>query len=476
MVHETWDEEVDVVVVGLGGAGCCAALEAAQAGATVLGIERAGAPGGTSALASGQLYLGGGTAVQQACGFDDSSEEMAKYLEAAGGIGADREKIELYARGSVEHFNWLVAHGVPFKRSYLGPEECTDPQTDDCLTWTGSELAHPFSEQAKPAPRGHTVQREGENAGQLLIDTLVAAMAKAGVRTLCDTKVEELVRSDGGSVVGVVARTAGRERRVRARRGVVLSAGGFIHNRDMIQRHAPWLRWCKVKLGCDGDDGSGIVLGMSAGADVAQMDAAMVALPFSPPRQLLKGVLVNRQGQRFINEDVYQSLAGQHALQNQGGQVYLIVDNAVFTRPSAPTEVAAVGDTFQELEHELKLPEGSLEHTMSFYNRHAARAADPLFHKEKRWLTPLDTAPFAAFDLRSKRSFYAAFTCGGLRTRPSGEVLDASGTPIPGLFAAGRNAASVPARGYSSGLSLGDATFFGRLAGASAARREGAGG
>lgn len=89
---------------------------------------------------------------------------------------------------------------------------------------------------------------------------------------------------------------------------------------------------------------------------------------------------------------------------------------------------------------------------------------------------PARRTSFRGLRLRSKRSFYAAFTCGGLRTRPSGEALDASGKPIPGLYAARRNAASVPARGYSSGLSLGDATFFGRLAGASAARRGGAGG
>ena len=197
---------------------------------------------------------------------------------------------------------------------------------------------------------------------------------------------------------------------------------------------------------------------------------AMVAVPFSPPRSLLKGVLVNKRGQRFVNEDVYQSLAGEHALLRQDGEVYLIVDDAHFERPSAPTEVAAVADSYEELEAELGMPKDSLSHTMRVYNEHAANNDDPFFHKAPQWLEPLATPPFAALDLSTKKSFYAAFTLGGLRTRPSGEVLNADDEPIPGLYAAGRTAASVPARGYSSGLSLSDATFFGRLAGESAAK------
>ena len=92
-----WDDEADVIIVGMGGAGVCAAIEAAEAGASVLGLERAGAPGGASALSHGQLYMGGGTPVQKACGFEDSVEEMAKYLAAACGLGADVEKIGIFA-------------------------------------------------------------------------------------------------------------------------------------------------------------------------------------------------------------------------------------------------------------------------------------------------------------------------------------------------------------------------------------------
>ena len=100
----SWDVEVDIVVVGYGCAGAAAAFEAAAAGADVLILERAGGAGGASAIAGGELYLGGGTPIQQACGFEDSAEDMFKFLMAACGPHADETKVSLYSEQSVEHF------------------------------------------------------------------------------------------------------------------------------------------------------------------------------------------------------------------------------------------------------------------------------------------------------------------------------------------------------------------------------------
>ncbi|MCY4426420.1 MAG: FAD-dependent oxidoreductase [Halieaceae bacterium] len=116
---EAWDLEADVVVVGLGGAGVCAALEAGRVGAEVLVLEAASAGGGTTALAGGQIYLGGGTSVQEACGFEDDAEEMYKYLVAAAGDNADKDKIRVYCETSVEHFNWLVEQGLSFRSEFV---------------------------------------------------------------------------------------------------------------------------------------------------------------------------------------------------------------------------------------------------------------------------------------------------------------------------------------------------------------------
>ena len=463
-----WHRETDVLVVGFGAAGACAALGAREAGAEVLVLERAGGGGGTSANSTGEIYLGGGTPVQKACGFEDSPEEMYKYLMASCGPEPDEAKIRLYTDASVDHFHWLVAQGVPFKESFYG--EGSYIFTDDCLAWSGSEANTRYARVAKPAPRGHTAQREGIEAGGELMRALCEATERAGAEVLANCRVETLVQEGERRVVGVVARVDGEERCLRARGGVVLCAGGFINNREMVERHAPWLLRCKMRLGVDGDDGRGIRMGVGAGGEAVRMDAACIVLPFTVPKKHVKGIFVDRHGQRFINEDAYQTEVGEIALRERDGEVYLIVDDDIYERPFPPVEFAAVGETIQELERELGVPEGSLEDTVEYYNRHAANGEDPLFAKTAEFLQPLTKPPFAALDWRVENSIWSVFTMGGLHTSVDGEVLSSDGDAVPGLYAAGRTTSGLAAQGYSSGLSLADATFFGRRAGRTAAR------
>jgi succinate dehydrogenase/fumarate reductase flavoprotein subunit len=462
-----WDVEADVVVVGFGGAGACAALEARAEGADVLLLERSSGGGGTTALSTGQIYLGGGTAIQTACGFEDSAEEMFKYLLASCGPGADEARIRQFCDGSVAHFDWLVAHGLPFKESFYGDGSYTP--TDDCLSYSGSEQAWPYLDLARPAPRGHTVRQDGIEAGGQLMRSLVTAVEGSGARIQTDTLVETLVVDDDRRVVGVVAHADQQEQLVGARAAVVLCAGGFINNRDMVDRYAPLLRKCKFRAGSEGDDGRGIRMGMGVGAAAIRMDVGCVVLPFTVPKQLVKGIFVNRQGQRFINEDLYQTVVGEAALLREQGEVFLVVDNDIYEQPFPPTELAAVEDTIEDLERSMKMPEGSLQHTVSFYNQHAIDGRDPLFHKQPDYLTPLVTPPFAALDYTTDVAMYTVFTMGGLHTLPSGQVLTADGQPVAGLYAAGRTTSGLAAQGYSSGLSIADATFFGRQAGRNAA-------
>ena len=119
-----WDREADVVVIGFGAAGACAAIEAAEAGCEVLVLERASGGGGTSALSTGQIYLGGGTRIQQVCGFEDSPEEMFKYLMASCGPGADEAKIRLYCDNSVAPFRVArrarrAVQGIVLRRGFV---------------------------------------------------------------------------------------------------------------------------------------------------------------------------------------------------------------------------------------------------------------------------------------------------------------------------------------------------------------------
>lgn len=469
-----FDDVADVVIVGFGGAGACAALEARSLGADVRLLERASGGGGTTALSTGQIYLGGGTSIQKACGFEDSVEEMYKYLMASCGPGADESKIRAFCDGCVEHFDWLVGHGMPFKQSFYGDGSYTP--TDDCLSYSGSEQCFPYRDVARPAPRGHTVQQDGIEAGGQLMRSLIEAVEKSGTRIETDTLVESLVVDDERRVVGVVARCDREAKAIGARGGVVLCAGGFINNKEMVERYAPLLRKCRFRAASDGDDGRGIRMGMGMGGAAIRMDVGCIVLPFTVPKQLIKGIFVNRQGQRFINEDMYQTVVGEAALLHQKGEVFLIVDNDIFERPFPPTELAAVEDSIADLERSMKLAEGSLQQTVAFYNEHAARGEDPLYHKQREYLSPLVTPPFAALDYTTETALYTVFTMGGLHTLPTGQVLTADGEPIAGLYAAGRTTSGIAAQGYSSGLSIADATFFGRRAGASAARQASASG
>jgi 3-oxo-5alpha-steroid 4-dehydrogenase len=236
----------------------------------------------------------------------------------------------------------------------------------------------------------------------------------------------------------------------------------------MIEQYAPAVQVTPLRLGTDGDDGQAIRMAQAVGAAVKRMDAIECALPFNAPRSLVHGIFVNRYGQRFINEDTYMGRVGQNALIHQHGQAYLIVDEEHYAPNWLNVPATWVSETSAELEAEIGLPAGSLTATLAYYNEHAEHGEDPLFGKAPDVLTPL-RGPLAAFDMRADKFAYAPFTLGGLHTRPSGEVLDLAGEPIPGLYAAGRTTSGVAAQGYCSGLSLGDSTLFGRFAGRSAA-------
>lgn len=463
-----WDEEVDVLVVGLGAAGAAAALEASRAGAETLVLERAGGGGGTSAMSGGVLYLGGGTALQKACGFEDSPEQMFKYLMASVGECPDEAKLRLYCERSVEHYEWIVAQGVPFEPVFY--HGCSgEPPTTDGLVWSGSERAYPFHELAVPAPRGHVPARPHQ-AGPLLMQKLCHAVEASPARVETNHTCTALVQEPDGTIIGAVAESFGEERALRVRRGVILTTGGFILNDDMLDAHMPFVKRCNMRVAADGDDGSGIRLGTAAGGATSHMDKASISLPVTQPWGLKRGILVNGQGQRFVNEDAYYGRLGEWALYHHEGRAWLIVDDEVFERPAYPLrELVAVGETPDELERALGLAPGSLESTLALYNRHAEDGADPIFHKRAEYVKPLTAPPLGAFDCTVETSLYAAFTLGGLQTDVDGRILDPGGNAIPQLYGAGRATSGVSVGGYSSGLSLGDGTLFGRCAGLAAA-------
>jgi succinate dehydrogenase/fumarate reductase flavoprotein subunit len=371
----------------------------------------------------------------------------------------------------VAHFDWLVARGVPFNDSYHRQKNVLQ-MTDECLIESGNEAAWPFCEIARPAARGHKVAMEGEAGGAKLMEKLAEHARGIGVRVACDTAVRALVR-DGDRIVGVRFRRSEGDGVARARKAVVLAAGQFGMNERMIREECPALADPRItKQGSTYDDGAGHQLGVAAGGVTDHMDGALVTSPFYPPEGLIKGILVNREGRRFVNEDSYHSRSSLACLDQPGGVAYLIADDSFFERPLFGWQpLVDAWDDVAEMERDLGMPEGALQKTLADYNANAAKGVDPEFHKVAKWLVPLTHPPYAALDLSLGRAQYVGFPLGGLRVTIDGEVLRPDGTTIPGLFAAGGCASNIAqdGRGYSSGTCIGEATFFGRRAGRKAA-------
>lgn len=480
-----WSDEdsgaFDVVVVGFGIAGGCAAVSAAAAGAKVLVLEKAAAAGGTSSMAGGHFYLGGGTAVQQATGHDDTAEEMYSYLVAVA-REPDEAKIRAYCEGSVEHFDWLEGLGFEFERSYYPGKVVVPPGTEG-LSYTGNEKVWPFCEQAVPAPRGHSVPVPGELGGAaMVIDLLLKRAADLGVQIRYETGATNLVVEDG-AVVGLIWKHFTETGAVKAN-SVIIAAGGFAMNPDMVAEYTPALgQERKTKhhgmvapyiLGNPNDDGLGIRLGVSAGGVAVDMDQLFITAAAYPPEILLTGVIVNAEGNRFVAEDSYHSRTSAFVLEQPEQTAYLIVDEAHTEMPEMALIRFLDGyETVSEIETALGIPAGNLAATLDRYNANAARGEDPDFHKQADYVAAQDNGPWAVFDLSLGRAMYSGFTMGGLRVSIDGEVLRADGSAIPGLYAAGACASNIAqdGKGYASGTQLGEGSFFGRRAGAHAAGR-----
>jgi 3-oxo-5alpha-steroid 4-dehydrogenase len=481
---ETWSDEVDVVVVGFGIAGACAALEAARAGASVIVLERAAEYGGTSAMSGGHFYLGGGTAVQQATGVEDSAEEMFKYLMAVS-LDPDEEKIRAFCEDSVEHFDWIEALGMEFERSLYEKKAVIQPGTEG-LMFTGNEKVHPFRDIAKPAPRGHKVPVAGDTGGaRMVLDLLAERLAETEVEVRYETGASNLVVESGPSVVeerasrnhdhavvGVAWRKYDERGAIRAK-SVVIAAGGYVGNDTMVKEFTPQLGSKLFPLASTYDDGLGIRLGASVGAQLRFMEQAFITAPFYPPAQLVTGIVVNKEGKRFVAEDSYHSRTSGFVMDQPGQAAYLIVDSAHIEHPDFPLCPFIDGwETVEEMEQGLGIPSGALVATLSSYNENAARKEDPEFHKHPDWLEPQDTGPWGAYDLTLGKAMYAGFTMGGMRVSLDGEVCREDGSVILGLYAAGACAVNIAqdGKGYASGTQLSEGSYFGRRVGRHAAQ------
>jgi 3-oxo-5alpha-steroid 4-dehydrogenase len=518
-----WHVQADVVVVGFGGAGACAALEAVASGADVVVLDRFGG-GGATALSGGVVYAGGGTAQQRQAGVADSPGAMFDYLSLEVGDAVSPATLRDFCQGSRAMLEWLEAHGVPFEGS-LCPVKTSYPTNRYYLYYSGSEASE--RNITSPAPRGHRVRGRGTSGG-LLFARLRRAVRGSGARVIGQTCARRLISDEAGRVIGVECRTLrgapavahrvlhrwsakpfiywpkqgralhrpadwlerryGRPMRVAARGGVVLAAGGFVANRPMLREHAPAYRG-GLPLGTPGDDGSGIRLGTQAGGATRFLDRVSVWRFLSPPPALLTGVLVDESGRRLCDESRYGAAVGE-AVIRAGGRAWLLVDSATialarrqlrgsalwFQRLQAwylMTAARVRGPDAAGLAARAGVDPAGLVATLGAYNAAAAAGEPDPAGKPADLVRAQDRPPYSLIDcsVRPRLAYPAPMlTLGGLAVdERTGGVLRPAGSAVPGLYAAGRSAVGLCSNSYVSGLSLADCVFSGRRAGAHAA-------
>lgn len=517
----------DVVIVGFGAAGACAALEAADAGAEVIIVERF-AGGGASAVSGGVVYAGGGTAQQRDAGVDDSVDAMYAYLRLEAGDVVSERTLRRFCEGSREMITWLEANGVPFEGS-LCPYKTSYPSDDHYLYYSGSEAAGGFRDAAKPAPRGHRVKGPG-TSGKTLMIRLKEAVRERGIRVLTQTHVRSLVQEDG-RVTGLVAdslsdaparvrarhqrlaqyaakpgiyvpslrkslhrrverfeRAHGRELRITARRGVVLAAGGFIANREMVREHAPNYRG-GLALGTSADNGSGIRLGVEAGGATGELGRISAWRFVTPPSAFLGGIIVDAGGRRVIDESRYGAAVGEKLIEEHESKGWLLVDAPIVAEARRDGRKQSqwfqwlqlryllrrgrvIGATVEEAARKAGVDPQGLRASVEAY--HGAK--DPM-GKPAEFARRLENPPFSLIDISVRPNLgypTPMLTLGGLVVdEDTGAVRNAAGEPIAGLYAAGRTAVGICSRSYVSGLSLADCVFSGRRAGINSALAQG---
>jgi len=525
-----WGEHCDVLIIGWGAAGACAALEARANGADVLIADRF-TGGGASAMSGGVVYAGGGTRHQQAAGFSDTPEAMFDYLKhETQGVISD-ETLRRFCDESVSNLDWLEDHGASYDHQMPPGGKTSYPSDGYFLYYSGNELVPEHGGPLPPAPRGHRTVGKGQ-CGAVLYAHLKAACLRAGARSLLQAAAKRLVVDAQGRVIGAelwclppdspqaklharlaaraerlqnfapgycrnlrericqLERDFARPRLVHARNGVVLSTGGFIFNRELIKQHAPKFQR-NFKVGTAGCDGSGLRLGASVGGKGVGLERVSAWRFINPPYSWHKGIVVNREGQRFCNEEVYGATLGQPLMEEQGGKAWLVLDaplrkkairEALFggywwfqSFPALALMLFKVrkGKTLYQLATETGMNATVLRESVLAANAAARGEAPEPFGKSPGGRQVLDQGPFYACDISVDNPVFplGALSLGGLRVdEHSGAALDEQGQPIAGLYAAGRTALGIPSHLYISGLSLADCVFSGRRAGAAVAQ------
>ncbi len=461
--------DYDVVVVGAGAAGLCAAVTAAEAGASVLVAEASDSAGGASQFSAG-LIMAAGTRFQRERGIEDSPEALLHEYLAFNRWSVETGVARRLTEEAGPTVEWLADRGVAVGDIYLSGDD--------------------------RVPRGHVMDGGG---GAIVACLLSAAQADPRIDLAFGRRVDRLLTGQDGIVAGVAA----GEDQVSAG-AVVLAAGGFGANKDLWPRYLPRAveaEWT-FYIGPPTSRGDAFALAGAVGAQIVGHDRGLLnARPnFSQSMDSYYPgwlVFVDRQGQRFVNEMTAYSVV-ESTIRARGGRVWALLDDAA-KRAAVPRSTAAAkkydmptgtnwedwvepvidemtgkgrvltAPTITALAASMGVEPAVLAGTVARYNEDVAAGHDTMFEKPARVMRAIAEPPFYATELRLCN---LALTGAGPRVNRDGQVLDRGAIPIRGLFAAGECAGGVLGDVYmGSGNALANAVTFGRVAGQNAAKQ-----
>lgn len=487
--------DADVVVVGAGGAGMTAAITAAAEGKSVVILESQSMVGGNSVRATGGMNAGK-TVYQDENEFGESAG-VEKTLKTAAEKYADNETITALAKTVSEQWAAYQANPTGYFDSVelmeldtmIGGKGINDPElvetlcanSADAIDWLdehGITLHSVSSFGGASVKRIHRpVNAEGKtvSVGSYMIPLLQENCEKAGVKMMLDTTATEILIDANGAAVGVKATGASGETVTVNAKAVVLATGGFGANLDMVVKYKPELKGF-MTTNAPGIQGQGIEMAQAIGAATVDMDQIQIhptveANTAALITEGLRGdgaILINEEGQRFIDEVGTRDVVSAAEIAQTGSYSWLVVDQAMADASSViqgyiKKGYTVTGATYEELGKAMGVDAAAFAETMEKWNGYVEAKNDPDFGRTS-FANPLNTAPYYAVKVTAG----VHHTMGGLKINANTEVLNEKGEVIPGLFAAGEVTGGVHGANRLGGNAVADFTVFGRIAGAAA--------
>ena len=487
--------DADVVVVGAGGAGMTAAITAAAEGKSVVILESQSMVGGNSVRATGGMNAGK-TVYQDENEFGESAG-VEKTLKTAAEKYADNETITALAKTVSEQWAAYQANPTGYFDSVelmeldtmIGGKGINDPElvetlcenSADAIDWLdehGITLHNVSSFGGASVKRIHRpVNAEGKtvSVGSYMIPLLQENCEKAGVKMMLDTTATEILTDANGAAVGVKATGASGETVTVNAKAVVLATGGFGANLDMVVKYKPELKGF-MTTNAPGIQGQGIEMAEAIGAATVDMDQIQIhptveANTAALITEGLRGdgaILINEEGQRFIDEVGTRDVVSAAEIAQTGSYSWLVVDQAMADASSViqgyiKKGYTVTGATYEELGEAMGVDAAAFAETMEKWNGYVEAKNDPDFGRTS-FANPLNTAPYYAVKVTAG----VHHTMGGLKINANTEVLNEKGEVIPGLFAAGEVTGGVHGANRLGGNAVADFTVFGRIAGAAA--------